>query len=227
MLDADNTLFDFDQAQCLAFYKTFADYGMHCDDGIFRTYEEINQKYWNQLEFGEVTKRELVVRRFAELFACLNVKCDAAKFNFDYLTNLGQNACLMPGALETCRELSQSCTLLIATNGVSRVQQSRVSLSPLMPYISHVVVSEDAGAEKPDEIFFQFALERCGNPDKRTVLMVGDSLYADMKGGHNAGLDTCWYNPKEAPLKPGVKPDYTIKNLTDLIEIVIKMVTNF
>ena len=25
--------------------------------------------------------------------------------------------------------------------------------------------------------------------------MIGDSLTSDMRGGENAGIDTCWYNP--------------------------------
>ena len=44
--------------------------------------------------------------------------------------------------------------------------------------------------------FFDFAFEQVGHPNKEGVLMIGDSLSSDILGGHNYGLNTCWYNPK-------------------------------
>ena len=47
--------------------------------------------------------------------------------------------------------------------------------------------------------------------------MVGDSLSADIKGGIDYGLNTCWYNPKKK--ETYLEPTYIISSLTELINI--------
>ena len=52
-------------------------------------------------------------------------------------------------------------------------------------------------------------------PDE--VVIVGDSLTSDIRGGKNAGILTCWYNPDHLPNKIEVTPDCTIDNLQDIL----------
>ena len=52
------------------------------------------------------------------------------------------------------------------------------------------------------------------------VLLVGDSLGADIIGGINYGIDTCWYNPKGIDSN-GVKPTYEIKCLKELFILLV------
>ncbi len=56
-------------------------------------------------------------------------------------------------------------------------------------------------------------LKKFGITDKSSVLMVGDSLTSDMKGGEDYGIDTCWYNPSLKENKASVKPTYEVKSL--------------
>ena len=51
--------------------------------------------------------------------------------------------------------------------------------------------------------------------------MVGDTLHADMLGGQQAGLDTCWYEPTGRKSDEGLKITYRIANLCDLLTIVL------
>ena len=46
--------------------------------------------------------------------------------------------------------------------------------------------------------------------------MVGDSLTSDIRGGLNAGLHTIWFNPHGKSLRPGISPEYTICQLSEL-----------
>ena len=46
--------------------------------------------------------------------------------------------------------------------------------------------------------------------------MVGDSLTSDIRGGRNAGIRTCWFNPKDKPVRPDIRPDYTVRALEEL-----------
>ena len=56
--------------------------------------------------------------------------------------------------------------------------------------------------------------------DKSTVLIVGDNLSSDIKGGIDFGIDTCWYNPKQIAINPEIRATYEIKILEDLQAII-------
>ena len=47
---------------------------------------------------------------------------------------------------------------------------------------------------KPNAGFFDITFDRIGNPPKEEVLIIGDNLISDIKGGYDFGIDTCWFN---------------------------------
>ena len=47
-------------------------------------------------------------------------------------------------------------------------------------------------------------------------MIVGDSLTSDILGGKNAGMKTCWVNPKGKIAPENIQPDYEIKALSEL-----------
>jgi len=53
--------------------------------------------------------------------------------------------------------------------------------------------------------------------DPAEILIVGDSLSADIKGGKNAGLTTMWYS-KDG--KEDSSADFVIKNLFDIADVI-------
>jgi 2-haloacid dehalogenase len=84
-----------------------------------------------------------------------------------------------------------------------------------------IFVSEDAGIQKPRIEYFDYVFIRLGNPDKKQMIIIGDSLTSDMKGGENAGIASCWYNPKGLPNPDNVPCTYEIKKLNEVIPIVL------
>jgi len=90
------------------------------------------------------------------------------------------------------------------------------------------VISEEVGTAKPAAGIFEYAFEKMGNPVKKDVLIVGDSLTSDMAGGINFGIDTCWCNfdsqragnPDASLDRINFELSYEINNLNELIEIV-------
>ena len=56
--------------------------------------------------------------------------------------------------------------------------------------------------------------------DLKEALIIGDSLTSDIQGGHNIGIDTCWYNPKNEENTTLLNPTYTIRNLHELENII-------
>ena len=72
---------------------------------------------------------------------------------------------------------------------------------------------------KPDKRIFECAMEYFGISDKKSAIMIGDSLEADIKGGQNAGIDTCWVNFKNIVNDTRLVPKYEVKKLEELFEI--------
>ena len=67
--------------------------------------------------------------------------------------------------------------------------------------------------------FFEEVFRVIGEYDRREVLIVGDSLTSDIRGGNNAGIVTCWYNPKGLVNDTSAKVDYEIKDLHEVLEL--------
>ena len=221
LFDADGTLFNYDMAEGEALRKTFEHHQFEYCDDIRDKYRVINSEMWKEFESGRMDKGDLQTGRFKSLLEEFNLKADAAFFNSIYLDFLSEGGHLIDGALEVCRELSFHCTLAIATNGIARTQRSRLKSSAVEPYIKHIIVSEDAGYQKPHQGFFQYAFSVCGQQDKDKVIIVGDSLSADIKGGADFGITTCWYNPAGIVEHGHLKYDYEIKDLRELLHLIL------
>lgn len=83
-----------------------------------------------------------------------------------------------------------------------------------------IVISEEVGWRKPKEIIFHTAIKKM-EIEPSESLFVGDNYNADVVGSKAVGMDATWINTKnepEADLDP--KPNYIIKNLSELINIV-------
>lgn len=221
LLDADGTILDFDKAQEDALKNTLEFFGIVENfEEIKERYDVINAKLWKDLEKGSITKDKIKTERFQKLSDELNLKLDGEKCGSKYLEYLGKTSFLLDGAKELCKYLKERYQVIIVTNGIKKVQESRFAASLLMPYIDALIVSEDVGVNKPDPYIFEHALNVAKNPDKSKVLMVGDSLTADIGGGNSFGLDTCWVNLKDKKAIKDMKPTYEINGLHEMYEIV-------
>jgi 2-haloacid dehalogenase len=218
LFDADNTLFDFDLAEVKALAYSFAEFGFPYDENTGQTYRTINKQIWHELEQGLITSSELRTARFARLFTAVHIHADPEPFSAAYLRHLSHCSDLLDGAETTIHQLSQQYQLAIITNGLSDVQRPRLAGSPLHPYFQHITISDEIGCAKPDPCIFDVAFAAIGHPAKQHVLMIGDSLTSDIHGGHNYGLDTCWYNPQGQPHN-GLPITYEIAHLTELLTI--------
>ncbi len=220
MLDLDGTLMDFEQAEKLALQTTFENFHIPVTEDNAARYDKINKALWKSFEQGKAKKEKLVNTRFAMLLSQLDIQGDPVKMNTFYLNELSKHGILFDGVIELLEELEEGCTIAVATNGVQKTQEGRVKASALHPFVDLLITSEEAKAAKPSEKFFNYALKMLGVTNKQKVLMVGDSLEADIKGGSKFGIDTCWYNPNNLPVPDDVKPTYVITNFDELVRIV-------
>ncbi|MBE6990193.1 MAG: noncanonical pyrimidine nucleotidase, YjjG family [Ruminococcaceae bacterium] len=220
LLDADNTLFDFDRGNRNAFHRVCMEHDLPESDETFRMYESCNNAMWRAFDRGECTKDFLVLERFRMFLDLLGIVRDPAACNHTHLTALGQSTLLLPYAEEVCRTLSKGHRLYLVTNAVAAVQKSRLARSTLAPYITDVFISEEAGASKPSRAYFNYVFAHIDGLAPDNCLLVGDSLSSDILGANNAGLPCCWYNPKRQPRPEELRIDYEIADLRELYDIV-------
>ncbi len=216
IFDADNTLFDYDRAEKSALQITFRAHGLELDHEIYQTYRQINRSIWTLFETGEVSSQHLRVQRFEELALAADLEYSAERISKEYLGHLAKEAALLPGALQLVEELFPKVSMVLATNGIADVQQSRIRISGIKRYFSAVVISDLIGVSKPSPEFFEEVFLRIGNPPKTQVLMVGDSLTSDIAGGNGYGIDTCWLDHAGRTIPLDIQPTYRIKNLQEL-----------
>jgi len=86
----------------------------------------------------------------------------------------------------------------------------------LTTFFEAVIISDEIGVSKPHTPFFDHTFEQINFPKKSEVLVIGDSLSSDIRGGHNYGLDTCWFNPKGLKNHLEIAPTYEIGELREL-----------
>ncbi len=220
LLDADETLLDFKKAEQKAFAGTFRKYGIEPDEVLFQTYDRINHGLWAAFERGEISKQEILDRRFRETFRAMNFEGEFPGFEEAYQTALSEGSDTIPGATEVCRILSGISRLYLVTNGVGFTQRRRMKESGLEAYFQEFFISEEIGFQKPQPEYFRKVFERIPGFEREKALLVGDSLNSDIRGGEQAGIATCWFSRYGFPEESEAKADYEISDLRELIEIV-------
>lgn len=195
LMDSDETLLNFELAEEKALHILFDHLNMDYEI-VSSDYKRINSACWAAYEKGEMTQKELRIRRFADFLAihpCAYPAHEAAAF---YENALSLQHDELPGAYEAVKEISAFLPIAIVTNGIATIQRPRMESCSLRPFFSEIVISEEVGFSKPRPEMLTIALEKLGGIDAKDALMIGDSLTSDMRAAENAGIDFLWYNPK-------------------------------
>jgi len=216
LFDADGTLFDFQRAETTALNNTPSQMGLIVPANYASTYHQINASLWKRFEAGELTARDVRIERFRLLFENLSIAGNSSAFGEAFLKNLIRESTFFAGAQSLLAKLKQRYRLALLTNGFADVQHARIAQLGVGDLFDPVIISEEVGVAKPDAAIFDIALDRMGHPDKANVLMIGDSLSSDIRGGSNAGIDTCWFNPDSRTNTTNIVPTYEIRRLSDL-----------
>ena len=220
--DIDGTILNFEKAEKRAIRTLFEKFNLgECTDEMLSHYIEINKKYWKLLECGEMEKERILVERFEEFFLKEGIRTDvASEFNKAYQLALGDTIAFNDDALDIIKAQKKNYQIIIVTNGTAIAQKKKLERSGLDKIADNIFISEEVGYEKPSIHFFERVIAKAGIDDVSHAVIIGDSLTSDIQGGVNAGIDTCWYNPKEDVNDTNLKPTYIIKNLHELCEIV-------
>ena len=224
-IDFDDTLYD-THGNCvialrelfdaLRLNRWFADADVFYDE-----YWKANIDLWTSYSKGEITRDHLIVERFRrplsfgkDLEPTESFCLEASDLFLDFCSS-------KPGLVEGARELmhylrERGYRLHMCSNGFHEVQYKKLQSCGLADYFDTVVLSEDAGANKPSMQFFEYALRLTG-ASRDTTLMIGDNFATDIVGAKNAGLATAFFNRfPQFPAPESV--DYEVTSLLQLKE---------
>jgi len=215
--DVDNTLLDFNKGADKAIKKVFGDLGITFSSEMTKTFHEVNDGLWKRLEKEEITLVQLHEIRFGLVLDRLGIKgFDGKDVEQAFLAALRVCAVKIDGAEELLFSLYGKYKLYATSNAPHYQQIARLTNTGLIKYFDDVFTSELIGTAKPEKSFFDGCFERVPDLKKEDVLLVGDSISADIKGGAEYGLKTCWYCPDKEKAKTNTLADYVINELCEL-----------
>ena len=107
----------------------------------------------------------------------------------------------------------------IVTNGRTS-QRGKCIAAGLDRLASFIIVSEEAGYEKPDPRIFQDALMATGLTAPGQVMFVGDNPSADIDGAKRFGMKAAWIRRGRQYPADLQSPDHIIDHVTEVLDII-------
>lgn len=215
-LDLDDTLLDFHRAEKQALKTALDALGLPSHEAVLSRYSRINDGMWKLLEQGRMTREEVRVERFRQLFAELGVRFEADAAARAYEERLARGHFFMEGAEALLQTLFGRYRLYLASNGTAVVQHGRLESAGIQPYFQDIFISEELGAYKPSPLFFERCFSRIPDFRSEESVIIGDGLTSDIRGGLDAGLTTIWLqNPDRQP-SGLIRPHYTVHSLGEI-----------
>ena len=212
LFDVDHTLLRFDSFAGLRLM--FFRLGIKFTKQDYQTYKITNQSLWQEYLKGVITSEQLQHQRMNSWARKLNISAD--DLNKLFIVTMAELCTPMEGARNLLNALKGKAQLGIITNGFVELQNKRLEQSGFKNYFEFMLTSEVAGITKPHPDIFEQALSLMNHPARDQVLMVGDSAEFDMRGGLDAGFDTCWLNAAKKLTPKGLKPLYQVASLREL-----------
>lgn len=216
LLDLDNTILDFEKAEHVALPKTLQSFGIAPTQTLIQGYRQINLALWQSFERGEVTRQQVLYGRFEQLVRTFSLSADPEQMANQYEKYLSVGHYFLPGAEDALKRLHSIYKLYLVSNGTAWVQAARLESAGIVPYFQEIFVSEDIGAHKPNQAYFDHCFAHIPGFDRKKAVIVGDSLSSDILGGIRAGIRTVWVNPEHKTPSQEISPDYEIEGLYQL-----------
>lgn len=209
--DLDHTIWDFDKnaqetlGELFDVYR-FSTLGIPSPDIFIATYTRNNHRLWALYHNGKIDKAFLRSARFEDTFTELGVDPTLFPLAFeeDYLRICPQKTHLFPHAHETLGYLRERYTLHLISNGFKEASETKIANSDLAKYFKTIVISEVIGIHKPHPDIFHHAVNN-GKTNIPQSVMVGDSIEADIRGAHNVGMESVFFNPNKQEVPDDIK----------------------
>ena len=219
LIDIDNTLLDFNKCAEKAIKMAFEKRNYKQPSDFFSVFKRNNDILWKKIERREMTVDDLIETRFNIIFKEAKIELDGREFELDFRKNLFHCAEHVNGAFDLLNYLSDKYLLFAASNGLQKQQENRLEIAGFSRFFKDVFTSERMGESKPNYQFFEGCLKAIGNLEKSEIIIIGESLTADVQGGNDFGIPSCWFNYQNEENLSGVEPNYVVYSLEQIKDI--------
>ena len=224
-VDFDDTLYDTYGNAVISLRETFDAYRLDrffTDPQVFYdAYWSANIDLWTRYSHGEITRDYLIVERFRRPLSVgqglevTEALCLEMSDRFlDFCSS-------KPGVIEGARDLmdylkQKGYRMHMCSNGFHEVQYKKLAACGFRDYFDTIILSEDAGVNKPSPLYFNYAFKVSG-ADRETTLMIGDNLQTDIQGALSAGIEALLFNRWQVNVgESAVKPTFVVDKLLDI-----------
>lgn len=218
-IDIDNTLLDFNACAKTAIRLLFDEYNREFTEEVFDVFLRINDRLWLEIEKGTLTKDELHRIRWQLIFDELGISICGEEFEKGFIKTLITCAEPVDGARDILKYLSSKYPVFAVSNSGHNQQMARLEKAGMAQFVQKVFLSETIGFSKPRKEFFDGCFSELSGLSPENVIIIGDSLSADIAGGAGYGLKTCWFNFLGEKLPESITPDYIVTRLSDIKNI--------
>ena len=222
-IDFDDTLYDTHGNSVLALAELFdllrLDRYFAEPQLFYDEYWKTNIDLWTRYSKGEITRDYLIVERFRRPLSFGEGLEPTEAYCLEASDRFLDLCASKPGLVEGARDLmdylkAKGYRMHMCSNGFHEVQYKKLRSCGLDGHFDTVVLSEDAGYNKPALEYFEYALRVTG-AKRETTLMIGDNFNTDILGAKRAGLATAYFN--RYPEYPATEPvDYEVTALSEL-----------
>lgn len=223
-LDFDDTIYDTRGNADIALKELYQHFSL---SDYFESFDLFHDRYWKQntelwaqYSRGEIKKEKLIVDRFLIPLNSVGIN-DAAlalELNNWFLDCTSKKSKLIEGAVPLLDYLKSKYKLHILSNGFVEVQYKKLRNSGVEHYFESIILSEQAGANKPHKMFFDYAMKISG-ANIEDCIMIGDNFDTDIIGAYNYEIAQIYYNPRSLPVTELIKPTFQVKSLDEIKEI--------
>lgn len=228
-IDFDDTLYDTHGNAIIALRELYEAFNMKeklsLEEKFYEEYWKANVELWGQYSRGEIERDYLIVERFRRPLAACAYSTEGW-LTKEYCLQVSDKfldlCSVKPGVVEGAHELvkylkASGYKMHICSNGFHEVQYKKLRACGLIDYFDSIILSEDAGVNKPSPKFFDYAFKVSG-AQRETTLMIGDNYNSDIIGAINSGIDTMLFMRWD-PIDMPKQPKYQVATLKEITTI--------
>ena len=227
-IDFDDTLYDTHGNAVIALRETFEAFNLERyfpdPQTFYDAYWLANIDLWTRYSKGEITRDFLIVERFRRPLSVGNGLDVTEGLCLEMSDRFLDFCSTKPGVVEGAHELMdhlRGCgyRMHMCSNGFHEVQYKKLEACGLKDYFDTIILSEDAGFNKPSPQYFDYAFRQSG-AHRETTLMIGDNLQTDILGALASGIDAMLFNRWEVDVNEiSQRPTFVVSSLLEIPNI--------